>query len=524
MRRTLDSQPAGTARALTAPAVTTLALAALALTALAFPAPVAAQDRASATHRRLGTVSFPNSGAREAQGPFVEGVLLLHSFEFEDAAAAFRRAQEIDRDFALAYWGEAMTYNHPLWREQDRDAALATLARYAPTPAARRAKAPSARERGYLEAVDVLYGEGSKTERDEAYMRAMSRLSGAYPEDHEARAFHALAILGRTDGERDFATYMRAAAVAQPVFDANPDHPGAAHYIIHSFDDPVHAPLGLEAARAYSEIAPDAAHAQHMTSHIFVAMGMWDDVVAANIRARDVQDARRAELGRHPNACGHYTSWLHYGWLMMGDVSAAERGMAACRDLVRSEGAAGAEVSYFAGMRARHVLDTGDWSAAGRLDADIRNPEYDFVTAYAAYRSGDAARGAEVTATLRARVEPEPTPRQRIMLLELEALEALQASDASRALTVLEEAATLEEGLPFEFGPPASVKPPHEMLGEVALEVGRSARALSAFQRSLEFTPERVPSLRGLEAAATALGQADLAADARARLAAIGGA
>ena len=121
-----------------------------------------------------------------------------------------------------------------------------------------------------------------------AYMNAMGWLSAAYPDDHEARAFHSLSILGSTDGERDFGTYIKAASVAQPIFDANPDHPGAVHYMIHSFDDPVHAPLGLEAARAYSEIAPGAGHTQHMTSHIFVALGMWDDVVSANVRARDV--------------------------------------------------------------------------------------------------------------------------------------------------------------------------------------------------------------------------------------------
>jgi len=203
-------------------------------------------------------------------------VLLLHSFEFADAASAFREAQQIDEDFALAYWGEAMTYNHPLWQEQDRDAAHATLARYAPTPEARQARAPTDPERAYLAAVDVLYGEGSKTDRDLAYMAEMERMTTKWPDDDEARAFYALSILGSTDGERDFATYMRAAAAAQPVFESNPDHPGAVHYIIHSFDDPVHAPLGLEAARAYSGIAPDAGHAQHMTSHIFVAMGMWE--------------------------------------------------------------------------------------------------------------------------------------------------------------------------------------------------------------------------------------------------------
>lgn len=473
---------------------------------------------AAAQERALGTIDFPNSGSREAQRPFIEGVLLLHSFEFDDAAEAFRKAQEVDPDFALAYWGEAMTYNHPLWREQDKEAALETLRAYAPSPDQRLAKAPTPREAGYLRAIHTLYGDGTKAERDNAYMAAMYRLVNEYPDDMEARAFYALSILGSTDGERDFATYMRAAAAAQPVFDANPDHPGAAHYIIHSFDDPIHAPLGLEAARAYSEIAPDAAHAQHMTSHIFVAMGMWNDVVEANIRARDVQNAGLAERGRPPNVCGHYTSWLHYGWLMREQTADAERGMRACRERVRGGTASPSEVAYFVDMRARHVLDTRDWSAADRLSADVDHPGYDFVTAYAAAKRGDRATAESLLSGMREAAGPDPDPRLRIAIMEVEALLALEAGDGDRTLRLLEEATEIEEGLPFEFGPPASLKPPHELLGEVAMELGHHGRAVQAFRESLDFTPERRPTLEGLVEAARAAGRTATAAAAEARL------
>lgn len=482
-------------------------------------AALAPVDRAPAQDRRLGSISFPNSGSADAQGSFLNGVLLLHSFEFEDAASAFREAQEIDPAFALAYWGEAMTYNHPLWRQQDRDAALGALARYAPTPTARQERAPTDREAAWLATLDVLYGDGDKTSRDLAYMGAMGRLSAAYPDDMEARAFHSLAILGSTDGERDFATYMKAAAVAQPVADENPEHPGAVHYIIHSFDDPVHAPLGLEAARAYSGIAPDAGHAQHMTSHIFVALGMWDDVVAANIRARDVQNARLAELGRPANVCGHYTSWLHYGWLMRGESADAERGMADCRALITDGDPTPAEVGYFVNMRARHVLDSEDWGAAERLAADVDRPGYHFTTGYAAVQRGDRAAATEALARLDGPRGDVP-PRVRIMQLELRALLARDGGDPSRALSLLADAAQIEEGLPFEFGPPASLKPPHELLGEVALEAGEAQTALSAFRRALDFTPERAPSLLGFVASAMALDQSAAAAEAQARLSA----
>ncbi|HSG08035.1 MAG TPA: hypothetical protein VLA36_06750 [Longimicrobiales bacterium] len=475
------------------------------LTLAVLAMPLAGQER------RLGSLTFPNSGAPQAQAAFIQGVLLLHSFEFEDAATEFREAQKADPTFAMAYWGEAMTYNHPLWREQDGDAARAVLGRYAPTPEARARKAPTERERGYLQAVDVLYGPGDKAERDRKYMEAMADLSARYPDDLEARAFHALAILGSTDGERDFATYMRGAATAQPVFEANPLHPGAVHYLIHSFDDPVHAPLGLNAARAYSEIAPDAGHAQHMTSHIFVAMGLWDDVVAANIRARNVQNARLAELGRQPNVCGHYTSWLHYGWLMTGQSEDAEEGMRACLDRVRAGGRPD-ELGYYANMRARHVFDTEDWEAADRLGIDFEGPlraraEYDFVSAFAYYHLGRTEGAEALHAGLRRLLESraDEQPRLTIMVTELDALAAVARGDGDQAVALLRSAADLEATLPFEFGPPASPKPPHELLAEVLLGMERTEEAETAFREALSFTPGRTPSTRGLAQARAAL-------------------
>jgi len=281
-----------------------------ALVALVAASPLAAQSSA-----RLGTISFPTSGARAAQKPFIRGVLLLHSFEYEDAAAAFREAERLDPGFALAYWGEAMTWTHPIWDQQNVDSARAVLARLAPTPEQRRAKAPTPRERGYLEAVEILYGDGGKPRRDTLYSAAMRRLTDAYPRDLEAKAFYALSLMGLSQGIRNVPTYMRAGALAEDVFLANPDHPGAAHYIIHAFDDAVHAPLGLRAARAYGRIAPGAAHAQHMTSHIFVSMGMWDETVEANVFALGKDTA-----GYTAN---HYSAWLDYAYLQQGRVAKA---------------------------------------------------------------------------------------------------------------------------------------------------------------------------------------------------------
>src|SRR5213593_4562360 len=186
----------------------------------------------------LGKIDFPTSGKSEAQKRFLRGALLLHSFEFDDAAEEFREAQKLDPGFAMAYWGEAMTFNHPLWMEQDRDAALAVLKRLAPTRQERLDKAA----------------------RDLAYAEAMNRLHEKYPDDLDAASFYALALLGTCERKRDYATYMKAAAVAEEVFSKNPLHPGAVHYLIHCYDDPIHAPLGMRAARVYAKIAPAAGH------------------------------------------------------------------------------------------------------------------------------------------------------------------------------------------------------------------------------------------------------------------------
>jgi hypothetical protein len=311
----------------------------------------------------------------------------------------------------------------------------------------------------------------------------------------EARAFYALSILGSRDGVRDFATYMRAAATVQPVFDANPDHPGAAHYLIHSFDDPIHAPLGLPAARRYSEIAPAAAHAQHMTSHIFVAMGLWPDVVSANVRASNEQNADNARRGLPPNVCGHYSSWLQYGYLMLGDQAKAAALLDACFARMSAK-PSNSEITYFASMRARQVLDTRDWSLASRwtfvppLAADGRMTharlDYDFTNAFAALMRGDTALARAMLAAP-APADPALAPYR----LELEGLVAIVGGRADAGVELLRAAAKAEDLMPFEYGPPAIIKPTFELLGEQLAALGRTAEARVAFDRAAERTPGR---------------------------------
>jgi len=496
---------------------------------------------------QVGTVAFANSGAPAAQPAFLEGLALLHNFEYGRAARAFREAQRIDPDFAMAYWGEAMTYNHGLWFEQDSAAARAVLVRLAETRPARRAKAKTTREQDWLDAVETLYGEGSGPARDSAYAIAMQRMHQAYPDDAEAAAFYALALLGTAHDGRHIPTYMRAAAIVEETFRDHPGHPGAAHYLIHAYDDPVHAPLGMRAARAYSVIAPDAGHAQHMTSHIFVAMGMWDDVVKANENATRVVDMQRAAAGQPASACGHYNYWLEYGYLMQGRTAAAKRLLTECRD--RAVGDPGAShgshtvdpdntlIGSLIQMRTRFLLDTDDWTgdvAGWTLTASLApamRVSLAFTDGYGAWRRGDldAARSAlETLARARNALGPAvrtPTDafavRAAILEQELTGIVALMERRGDDAVRVLSEAARAEEVMPFEFGPPFVDKPTHELLGDVLMKLYRSVEAAAAYEAALARAPQRVPALHGLAGAAEAAGNVARADEARRRIAAI---
>jgi tetratricopeptide (TPR) repeat protein len=497
----------------------TLLLAGVALAAGA--APLGGQST------RLGHISFPNSGAKAAQPAFRKGVLLLHSFEYEDAAAAFREAQRIDPSFALAFWGEAMTHNHPVWNEQNRDSARAILARLAPTPEGRAAKAPTPRERGWLETIELLFGEGEKARRDTLYSAALERLASAYPDDQEVQAFHALSLMGLSQAVRNVPTYMRAGAIAQDVFLANPQHPGAAHYVIHAFDDAQHAPLGLRAARAYAKIAPGADHAQHMTSHIFLGLGMWDETLAANEAASFGAERDRSQWGP-----GHYTHWLGYALLQQGRFTEARRHL----DGVRPNLGTPARVprkAYLLAMRAHYLVGTERWSdpvTRWELDVSGVGPGPQAMDAFAlglaALGRSDRAAADRWLAELERRARSSPTADRYgsheqipgILAKELRGLLVLVDGRKDEALALLREAAAAEDALPLEYGPPDIVKPTHELLGEVLLGLSDGAAAQREFERSLQLAPRRALSLLGLARAATMSGDREAAARAHAEL------
>ncbi|HLN59121.1 MAG TPA: tetratricopeptide repeat protein [Thermoanaerobaculia bacterium] len=486
----------------------------------------------------LGRIDFPTSGSGEAQKHFLRGALLLHSFEFDDAAEEFRAAEKAEPGFAMAYWGEAMTFNHPLWMEQDAAAARKALEELAPTPEGRLAKAPTEREKMYLSAVEALYGKGDKAANDKDYAEAMRRLHEKFPEDENAAAFYALALLGTCEGKRDFPTYMKAAAVAEDVFAKNPLHPGAVHYLIHSYDDPVHAPLGMRAARVYAKIAPAAGHALHMPSHIFFASGMWEEAAASNEAAwkASLDRADRKKLGPDdPNYHNyHALLWLEYSYLQLGRYGDARKALAAMEEDAGKSGSNRAK-THLAMMRAAYVVETR------RFDGDVARSLSGSEKGVALFAEGFAAagrkdwEGARKAAASIGKETTEPhhgggsmyamrqaseASADAVMKKELEALLAASAGP-ERGVALAKAAAAAEDTMSFDFGPPDVAKPAHELLGEMLFSAGKSAEARAEFERSLAGAPNRALSLLGLARAATKAGDRPASEDAYRRLAAV---
>lgn len=470
-------------------------------------------EKAGPSSQLLGEIDFPNSGSVGAQPAFIEGVLYLHNFEYEQAAASFRRAQEIDRDFALAYWGEAMTHHHSIWEEHDRSAAAAALSRFGRTAEERAAKAQTPREKAYLGAVEVLFGtvgesqERTKAEREVMYQEAMRRLHEAHPDDHEATSFYALSILGAGKSSRDFTTYMRAAALLMEVWEANRAHPGAAHYLIHSFDDATHAPLGLPMALAYSEIAPGGAHAQHMTSHIFLGLGRWSDVVTANETAFGIEVEDTDEWSREAS---HYVHWLHYAYLQQGRYQQAEDLLETARNRLYADTPA-RERGYYGTMYARHLVESGDWDSTERWVApegvDVPSPNYHFVRALAAIQRNDLDAARESARLVQAGGAGNPEiilseEEAGILRAELDARLALASGDQAQAVALARAAAAREGAMRPTFGPPRIVKPAAELLGDILLELNRMDEAAAAYSDQLARTPLRAATVLGLLRAA----------------------
>ena len=503
------------------------------------------------TGRVLGTISFPTSTkSAEAQDAFIRGMLLLHLFEYPFARDQFLLAEQLDPEFTMAYWGEAMSYNHPIWDEQNLPAGRDALLKLGATTQIRLSRAQAAREKGLLAAVELLYGPGSKAQRDRAYMRAMEQLAVQFPGDHEIQLFYALSLFGVQAGVRDVPSYMLSTALAQSVFSENPQHPGAAHYLIHGVDDPVHAVLGLQAARALAVMAPDAGHSQHMTSHIFVAVGMWDDVVSANETAVEVANAMRVERGEPARHWGHYNYWLLYGYLQQGRHETALELLKSAYAEAQADGKAPTDrlildpdrslVGSVVQMWSRFIIDTGDWSGAvadwafNSGDAFDPNLNISFIRSMRAAYNGQVAQSgqymeqfrtlkAELQKIISRQEEQAPTDLlylDRLEVMEQEMLAAVEMArgEKEQAVIFAAEASRREGEMPFSFGPPFVDLPSAEFLGELLLDARKYSDAVNAFETQLERTRLRTAPLHGLARAHEKLGNEAEAQYAREKL------
>jgi tetratricopeptide (TPR) repeat protein len=520
----------------------------LAIVAAVFALSVAAQES------QLGRVEFPTSGSAKAQAHFLRGLAALHSFWYEEAIEAFQESTKIEPDFAMGYWGEAMAYNHPLWSEQDIAAARQVLAKIKETPKL------TERERAYLNAVRLLYGEGDKRARDTAYSAAMEKIYRAYPDDLDAAAFYSLSLLGLVRPEdKSYRLQARAGAIALDVYQKNPNHPGAAHYIIHAFDDPDHAILALPAARRYADIAPEAHHARHMPSHIFLQLGMWPEAAASNLSAWESSDAwvKRKNLSVNMRDY-HSLHWLMYVYLQQGRYKEAEQLLSLMKK-VMSESTydnklrPGYYENNYAAMASAFVVETEKWNLAADLfpeskaapatsDQTAMNGSHGshgatsnaaptvrassanlmlpfFIRGLAAAVNGAAIdQSMAGLESLRSDKVPARAPVLTIRELEISALSASMKKDHDKAIEMMKKATALEEEMSPPSGPPSLIKPTHELFGEILLRAGKPAEAAEQFKVALLRQPNRARSLLGAARAAAQTGNQSAALTAYATL------
>jgi tetratricopeptide (TPR) repeat protein len=512
----------------------------------------------TAQESQLGRVEFQTSGSEKAQAHFLRGLAALHSFWYEEALEAFQESTKIEPDFTMGYWGEAMTYNHPLWSEQDIDAARKVLARI------KESRKLTERERAYVNAVRLLYGEGDKRARDVAYSAAMEKIYRAYPDDLDAAAFYSLSLLGCVRPEdKSYRLQAKAGAIALDVYQKNPNHPGAAHYIIHAFDDPDHAILALPAARRYADIAPEAHHARHMPSHIFLQLGMWPEAAASNLAAWESSDAWMKRKNLSPNVRDYHSlHWLLYVYLQQGRYNQAEQLLSLMKKVMSettydNKLRPGYYQNAYAAMAAAFVIETERWNLAAELfpeskAAPVASEQSAMSGMHGSHGATPAAAGSAVATvrtssanlmlpsfvrglaaavnggpidqslagldTLRSDSVPARTAMVTIRSLEISALSASMKKDHDKAIEMMKKATALEEEMSPPSGPPNLVKPTHELYGEILLRAGKPAEAAEQFKVALLRQPNRARSLLGAARAATQSGNQSAALTAYATL------
>ena len=483
-------------------------------------------------HRLVGTTENA-----EARKDFEQGVLLLHNFEYPDAADMFRSAQKKDPLFALAYWGEAMTYNHPVWLSQNTERARDVLTKYKEKKN-RDASSLTSLDKDLLASVEILYGDGGKAERDAAYADFMASMYQKYPDNHDVAAFYSLSLLGKAAGWNE-ALCNQAARVAGEVLKQDPKHPGALHYFIHAQDHPSFAKLALNAANSYSKVASYSGHALHMPSHIYLALGRWDDVVGSNEVSWQAGVDRKNSRGLGNNALNYHAHWwLTYGYLQQGRFSKAEERLRNQLSFTRELSSPVAR-THFVIMRGHYLTETNDWQnplidediKIQDLRIEIRNLDR-FVKGLKAYREGnkslltksidevskdissagqaliinDGIAHCDANSSSGGSPAKAGLNQASILLEELRALLALMNNDAEKAAFHFRKAIAIEDENGHFFGPPEILKPAYEFYGEFLLQQKKYSEAAVTFETALSKSPGRNQSLSGLKYASQRTG------------------
>jgi hypothetical protein len=479
----------------------------------------------AASAARLGTVHFETSCAPSVQQAFDRGVALLHSFWFSAAIESFNAVLAGDPRCVMAHWGIAMSWwGNPFGGYRSPQALVAGLAA---STAAQAGRAGTEREQAYVRAVDLLFTDVSTRDqrsRTLAYEKAMEALVAAYPDDPEARIFYALS-LGQTalPTDKTYANQLKAAGILEQEFKRQPEHPGLVHYIIHSFDVPALAPRGLDAARRYAKVAPDAPHALHMPSHTFTRVGFWQESIDANLAAAA---AAHTDPSAAPEEL-HALDYQAYAYLQTAQDAAARRALdviAALGARIPDAGAGNAappSAGYYAlaAIPARYALERDAWAEAATL-VPPKTPFAwaDAVTHFA--RALGAARGG-TPAAARQDIDRLATIRdalskandaywsEQVEIQRLAATAWMTLVDGRQveALTMMREAADREDATDKSAVTPGPIKPARELLGEMLLRLQRPVEALAEFEATLKKEPNRFRAIYGAARAAAAAGR-----------------
>ncbi|HTZ98456.1 MAG TPA: hypothetical protein VMB18_18785 [Terriglobales bacterium] len=500
----------------------------LILAVLLLPASAAVDDEhhhEDLTPEQLGTVHFPISCVMQAQQPFERGVALLHSFWYEEAQKQFEQIAAADPHCAMAHWGIAMSYWHQLWNHPDVKTIKKGKAE------ARKAKSlhpTDDRERGYIAAIDAFYSGSKKRSyhsRAVAYSNAMEVQAQHHPEDLEASAFYALSLLAsRPDNDTTFANEKKAAAILEKLFAEEPNHPGVAHYLIHSCDSPQMAQIALPAAQRYAQIAPAAPHALHMPSHIFARLGMWQDDINSNLASVAATRKAAAEHKGGESHQFHAMDFLEYAYLQSGREGDAQRLIEEVRSMPEmKDNMYGSDfdprIYVLVVFPARYDLELHHWADAASL-APVPNADPgDMSVTYWARAIGSARSGHPDEARkdiLQIETIHKTLVRQGKKLFGQAVEEDLQEATAwadhadGKNDAAIKSLRAIAEKQEAEGDEPLAI-PAREMLADMLLEMKRSDQALTEYEADLKYNPNRFDGLYGAARAAEMAGKSDQA-------------